>query len=766
MKMASEDKPTSVDGEVGARTPRPSSDDEDLIGSVLNDTYRVERLVGEGGMSRVYEACHVRIPHKRYALKVLNSDLSRNDELLARFRREAEAVSALHHESIMEVHDVGTTPRGVPFMACEFLDGQDLSMLLDTTGRVDPLMAVRIARKVAVALAAAHARGVVHRDLKPENIFLLGGGLDPEVKVIDFGLSRFVDGSRSTVTRAGVIMGTPSYMSPEQARGERGDHRTDIYGVGALLYTAVTGRPPFEGESAQQTVLAVMSLDPVRPKSLVPTLPDSVELVIQRAMARDIADRYQTMADLAAALTTVEEQLSIGRAPLAQRGTQVSIMAIDGEDDVQWARTRLVLLLLAAVVTTWCITALAAVGTATWIAQRELTNTELILALLGVLGTASTPLILIALNIKRTVWNNSAKVMDAVAGLRGPLVAAVLAYGAAMLALRAVRYVARSGWPSAWVGWDIVFFIIALTWALATVAARAASRWPIHWRRNVGVVGSRALAAGVSVAAFAVALRGMPAPAADTPPTVEPVAAVSTAAASAAASAPPADSAPAAASAAPRTPGLDAEIAAAQREGIAALRALAVRHPEDAQVLRAWAVAAASESTDPREAVTAFVKLFERAPAQANDDSLKPLLIKLASSDGSREPALDLMARHMGSRGPDLLYDLYLTAPQLRESVKQRLEMAATRDLASPAMTVAFDLRNAPSCSARLALLPRAQKQGDERAIAALAMYSTGSKKGCGKWKHKPCPPACPTEAAAFRRTYTEIQKRLTAAAK
>ncbi len=749
------EKPTS-----GPATGSLSGEDEELVGTVLNDTYRIERMVGEGGMSRVFEARHMRIAHKRYALKVLNADLSRNTELVERFQREADAVASLRHESIVEVFDVGVTPQGVPFMVYEFLDGQDLAILLEEVSSLDGLIAVRIARHVAAALAAAHERGVVHRDLKPENIFLMGPVASSEVKVIDFGLSRFVDGSRSTVTRAGVVMGTPSYMSPEQARGERGDHRTDIYGVGAILYTAVTGRPPFEEESPQQTILAVMSREPQRPKTVNPAVPESVELVIHRAMARDPSDRYQSMAELLAALTTLEEQLSVNNKLPAMRATQQSVVALETEDDVRWGRVRLAALLMAAVGLSGAIAVAAAVGLATSITKRELTNTELLIAMFGVMGTALTPVVLLASRVRRKIWNNSAKVIDAVTAIRAPLVAALVGYGVVVLALRCARYLTRDSWPSAWVGWDLALFMIAAVWAIATIINRKAGRRPERWARMLAAVGVRVFAVTVTLAAFVLGLRAMkPLPTraalSSTALTAEPPTAKSAVAPDTSGSAMPAASATA-----PVQRNLEGEVAEAMRSGLPALRALADRHPDEPQVLRAWAVQAATEGGQTKEALTAFEKLFQKDPAQAADDALRPLLMKLAHGDES-EAVLDLMSHKMGSHGPDLLYELYLSSPQLHKSAKKRLESSEVRQRFTAGLAIAFDLRNAPSCSARISLLPRAKSQGDSRAIAALALYSTGKKRGCGRWKRRPCPPMCASQAKAFRKTMKHIRQRL-----
>jgi serine/threonine-protein kinase len=768
IKMSSEENPTSVEVPSGGRpVSLHSIDDEELLGATLNETYVIERMIGEGGMSRVYEAKHTRISHKRYALKVLNSELSRNQELLERFKREAEAVASIRHDNIVDIYDVGVTPRGIPFLVCEFLDGRDLSVVLTDSGRLSPLVATRIARKVASALAVAHERGVVHRDLKPENIFLLGDPADPIVKVIDFGLSRFVDGSRTTMTRAGVVMGTPSYMSPEQARGERTDHRTDIYGVGAILYTCVTGHPPFEEESAQQTILAVMGREPPRPRSLEPSVPESVELLIQRAMARDHQDRYQSMTDLEAALTTLEEQLDVAPSRTLHRPPQMSALALENAADAKWGRLRLALLTVVAIFVAFAVMAMGAAGAATWIAGQPLTSTELILVMLGVLGTAGTPIALMLLRMRRRVWHNSAKVVDTVAELRAPLISAVAAYGGGVLVLRGLRYVKSGAFALGWVGWDVALFVLVVLWTIVAIVRRKIVRWRSEWGKftaSAALIGAGVL---LSLLLFGAGAGWMVPPiAALTPRAVPTTSAEPASSAEAprvkdepgpgaeASAAPPANI--------PRAP--DAELSAAMREGANALEQLAGRFPKDPQVLRAWAVAAADEGALHGQAITAFKRLFEEAPKQAADEALRPLLIKLAHGDESAA-ALDMIANDMGSAGPDLLFDLMLTSRAVREEAKKRLDDSAVRKRFSPALSVAYDLRTAPSCAARIGFLPRAKKYGDNRAIQALTLYSMTRKRGCGKWKRKPCAAICAREASAFRSAIVDIQKRLDAQA-
>src|SRR5262245_56804848 len=241
---------------------------DSLPGTTLLDAYAVGRVLGEGGMGRIYEAHHIRLPAKRFAVKALRPELLSSPNVRARFEREVEAVSRINHPGVVGISDVGTTALGLPFMVCEHLSGLDLLAYLRRFGPLSNDRIVYMGCRIAEALEAAHAQGVTHRDIKPSNIILLGAfePLGPEwdrVKIIDFGLSR-VAGRDDQLTATGIVMGTPAYMSPEQARGARTDPRTDVYGVGAVLYAAATGGPPFREKTPQQTLLAVMGKEPVR----------------------------------------------------------------------------------------------------------------------------------------------------------------------------------------------------------------------------------------------------------------------------------------------------------------------------------------------------------------------------------------------------------------------------------------------------------------------------------------------------------------------
>ena len=217
---------------------------EALVGSVVDGRYRIERVLGTGGMGAVYEAEHVEIG-KKVALKVLHPQFSRQADLVARFRREARAASKVGHPNIVDVTDSGTTPDGDVYFVMERLDGLDLGEVLRHERRVAPDRVVAIGTQVCRALSAAHAAGIIHRDLKPENIFLVSReGVPDFVKVLDFGIAKQDMGNQNSprrLTTPGIAMGTPEYMAPEQAAGKAIDGRVDIYSVGAILYEMLTG---------------------------------------------------------------------------------------------------------------------------------------------------------------------------------------------------------------------------------------------------------------------------------------------------------------------------------------------------------------------------------------------------------------------------------------------------------------------------------------------------------------------------------------------
>ena len=285
----------------------------DLTGVTLGK-YRLVEKLGQGGMAQVYKAYQADLD--RYvAVKVLHPHLTGDEDFGARFRREARAVAALEHPNIVRVYDFDAD-QGVAFLVMEHLAGASLKSLLrdlDCRGeRMDLSEIVRIVSALADALDHAHRQGVVHRDFKPANVIMTPEG---RPVLTDFGIARMVDAT--TITESGGTLGTPAYMSPEQGKGEPGDARSDIYALGVLLYQLCTGRVPFDADTPYAIILKHITAPLPSPRSLNPDLPEAIERVILKALAKDPGDRFQTAGDLGRALRAAIEGRAQG--PLLRR---------------------------------------------------------------------------------------------------------------------------------------------------------------------------------------------------------------------------------------------------------------------------------------------------------------------------------------------------------------------------------------------------------------------------------------------------------------
>ncbi|HVR02896.1 MAG TPA: serine/threonine-protein kinase, partial [Polyangia bacterium] len=267
--------------------------------------YRVLEKIAQGGKGDVYLAEHPVIGRKA-ALKVIHPQHARNVDVVARFVNEASALSRIGHEHIVEVTDFGRTPAGDFYIIMEYLKGRSLADLIVAEAPFAPARALELAVQIADALAASHAQGVIHRDLKPENVFLVTRGREPDfVKVLDFGLAKLLhdDGAAPHETRAGVVMGTPYYMAPEQCVGARElDGRADVYALGVVLFEMLTGKLPFGGDSDGEVLMKQMTFPPPAARSLVPDVPAALDAIVRRALAKAPADRFPSMAALGEAL--------------------------------------------------------------------------------------------------------------------------------------------------------------------------------------------------------------------------------------------------------------------------------------------------------------------------------------------------------------------------------------------------------------------------------------------------------------------------------
>jgi serine/threonine-protein kinase len=278
---------------------RGQNPEGDLVGTVIADRYHVMKKLGEGGMGTVYLAEHVKMGRKS-ALKVMNPGMSKDADAIARFNREASNASRLSHPNICAIYDFGETPDGLIYLAMEFIEGESLTAIIEKTGALPPARAASILHQAADGLQVAHDSGIVHRDLKPDNIMIAKGrdGSDV-VKVVDFGIAKAHTSDAQKVTKTGLVVGTPEYMSPEQLAGDKLDGRSDIYSLALVGFNMLTGTLPFVSQSAQEAMIMRLTDNPRSLRDVMPDVhwPDQLLDVMNRALARDATQRYQKASD-------------------------------------------------------------------------------------------------------------------------------------------------------------------------------------------------------------------------------------------------------------------------------------------------------------------------------------------------------------------------------------------------------------------------------------------------------------------------------------
>jgi serine/threonine protein kinase len=295
----------------------------------LNGRYELEGVVGRGGMAEVYQARDIRLD-RIVAIKTLRAELARDQIFQARFRREAQSAASLNHPSIVALYDTGedtATGVPVPYIVMEFVDGRTVRDLLQDGHKLLPERSLEIIDGVLRALDYSHQAGIVHRDIKPGNVMVTRNG---DIKVMDFGIARAMSDAQATMTQTAQVIGTAQYLSPEQARGERVDARSDLYSAGCLLYELLTGRPPFTGDSPVAIAYQHVRENPVPPSRVDPDVPPWADAIVLKAMAKSPADRYQSAADMRADLQRATSDLSVTTDPPTRVDIHPNTQRTDG----------------------------------------------------------------------------------------------------------------------------------------------------------------------------------------------------------------------------------------------------------------------------------------------------------------------------------------------------------------------------------------------------------------------------------------------------
>ena len=299
-----------------------------LVGQVIGGRYRLTKLLGQGGMGEVYAGEHIHIT-KKVAVKLLHQEIHGNEEALVRFRQEAQSSSSIGHDNIVVIDDFGQMDDGRVYLCMEFLDGESLNDAMQVPGGMDTVRAIDVMLQVCEGLTAAHAKGIIHRDMKPENVFLAKRSDGSDVaKILDFGIAK-VSGTDENqgLTKTGTVFGTPHYMSPEQALGQKLDHRADVYSVGVMLFEIFTGQVPFKAESFMGILSQHITKPAPQPSTMSSgrSIPRPIEDIILKAMAKEPNDRYGSMAELGEALRAVRAGITPGAAATAPKSATLAM---------------------------------------------------------------------------------------------------------------------------------------------------------------------------------------------------------------------------------------------------------------------------------------------------------------------------------------------------------------------------------------------------------------------------------------------------------
>ncbi|MDT5412029.1 MAG: eukaryotic-like serine/threonine-protein kinase, partial [Mycobacterium sp.] len=304
----------------------------------LSDRYELGEILGFGGMSEVHLARDVRL-HRDVAVKVLRADLARDPSFYLRFRREAQNAAALNHPAIVAVYDTGeaeTAAGPLPYIVMEYVNGVTLRDIVHTDGPMTPTRAIEVIADACQALNFSHQHGIIHRDVKPANIMI---STTNAVKVMDFGIARALSDSGNSVTQTAAVIGTAQYLSPEQARGDTVDARSDVYSLGCVLYEMLTGEPPFVGDSPVAVAYQHVREDPVPPSRRYEGISADLDAVVLKALAKNPENRYQTAAEMRSDLVRVHNGEPPEAPKILTEADRSSLMAAPHSSDSAGALT-------------------------------------------------------------------------------------------------------------------------------------------------------------------------------------------------------------------------------------------------------------------------------------------------------------------------------------------------------------------------------------------------------------------------------------------
>jgi serine/threonine-protein kinase len=678
------------------------------VGTVLAERYRIDALLGEGGMGRVYAAEHV-LMRKRLAIKVLHRELTTVPEVVARFEREAMAAANIEHANVAAATDFGKLADGSVFLVLEFVQGKNLRDEI-AIGPFSEARALHIARQIASALGSAHALSIVHRDLKPENVMLVERAGDPDfVKVLDFGIAkvpigevgRNADGDDTgptPITKAGMVFGTPEYMAPEQALGQTVDGRADLYALGVILFEMLAGIRPFSSKSQVGILGQQLSKPPPTFSERAPGIVVSphIEQLVHKLLAREVADRFQSASEVVAAIDSLVGLVSVrgvrmftqaSGSPREVMGSQPGIAPIDQRPLPSWADDH------------------------SWPGSPASTTGPQSLGSDPRAALSSNPLLPDNRLISGTGGEPGDPLVSAPAPREG--------LDASRLQDRARRGVDR-----------VLDWIDERRNLLPPAARRAVRKVPTQVFLGAAILACFAVVGGL-LAAVILAVRPTP-----TPPLSPSNSARSSAAPTPSTALSPPSAAPTRVSTVHEPTGpTEAEIATARAAGSEALERLSTRFPKHPGIALALAQTYAKEKKHA-QAVGAIGRVLA-ADSQANaDPQIARILFVGAQAKDSHEAAFTLLAGPMGAPGADIVYDL-ATTDGVRGDVKARAERWLRSKefdrLSSPQLNIAVALRFATTCKQRHGLLLRAKNVGDERSLVYLKQFPAAPGNACLK---------------------------------